>query len=83
LEPLAEFTQGGVWSRLHEALHHRETAGINLGRIAPAMGLGSDAARFTVLFEQSAYKAQADPKGGGQSPHGPFAVFIGLDDPYP
>jgi hypothetical protein len=82
-EPLAEFTQGGVWSHLHQGLHHIETAGIHFGRITPTMGLRSDTARFSVVFEQPAYKAQTDTKGGGQLPHRAFAVFIGLDNPYP
>jgi hypothetical protein len=46
------------------------------------MGLRSDTARFTVVFEQPAYKAQTDTKGDGQLPHSPFAVFISLDKPY-
>jgi hypothetical protein len=60
-----------------------ETAGIHFGWIAPTMGLRSDTARFTIVFEQPAYKAQTDTKGDGQLPHRPFAVFIGLDNPSP
>jgi hypothetical protein len=47
------------------------------------MGLGSDAPRFTVRLNQSAYNAPAAAKGGGPWPHGPVAVFSGLDDSSP
>ncbi len=68
---------------MNQGLHYRETAAINFGRSAPAVGLRSDTARFTVGFEQPVYTAQTDAKGGGQLPHSAFAVFIGLDDPCP
>ena len=82
-EPLASFPQGGVWSHVHQGLHHLETAGIHWGRSTPTMGFRRDTARFPGVFEQPAYTAQPDAKGGRPLPPRPFAGFIGLDDSYP
>lgn len=82
-ELLAEFPQGSVWGRLHQGLHRLEAADINFGRSAPTMGLRGDTSCLPIVFEQPAYTAHTDAKGGRQLPHRAVMVFIGLDDPGP
>jgi hypothetical protein len=82
-ELLAECPQGSVRGRLHQGLHHLTAADIHFGRSAPTMGLRRDTSCFSVVFEQPAYTAHTDAKGGRQLSHRAVMVVIGLHDPGP